>query len=250
MKRNILSTNDAPLSSQPGIILAGTTKNNQSIFELKNRVTDYICPKIVKVYDERDILASDVPSTQFTEDVKSVIMFRGLEQGEETDGQTFLADKRFGISINDQMFEPSRDVTRAEYVKMLVRSLSCRYAYIGTDSGFNDVDQDKWYAEYITFGVRNGWMNGYDDGGFHPDAPITRAEAAKILTNAIKLQTSSSSSSFIDVTDTSDFTPYIEALRSNKILLGTTTKTFEPDKNIPRTEVSRIIYRTFLGGVR
>jgi large repetitive protein len=177
-------------------------------------------------------------------------MYRGIEKTEASSGQTFLEYRKFGVAINDTAFEPTRPVTRAEYVKMLVRSLSCRYAYIGTDSGFNDVDQNKWYAEYIAFGVRNGWMNGYEDGGFHPDAPITRAEAAKILTNAIKLQTSKASSSFTDVTDVSDFTPYIEALRSNKILLGTTVKTFEPDKNIPRTEVSRIIYRTFLGGVR
>lgn len=94
-------------------------------------------------------------------------------------------------------------------------------------------------------------MNGYADGTFHPDAPITRAEAAKILTNAIHLEKNpNGTSSFTDVTPTDTFAPYIEALRDNKIIGGTTATTYDPNRNIPRTEVSRIIYRTFLGGQR
>jgi S-layer homology domain len=202
-------------------MLAGTTKNNQSIFEVKNRVTDYICPKIVKVYNLDEILATDIPSAVFTDDVSSVLMFRGLEKDEETTGiQTIKTYRNDGVAINKSTFEPSRLVTRAEYVKMLVRSLSCRYAFLGTDSGFNDVNKDAWYAEYITFGVKNGWMGGYSDGGFHPDAPITRAEAAKILSNAIKLEKNPNGvSSFVDVPNNSVFNPYIEALKDNKIIL-------------------------------
>ena len=204
----------------------------------------------MKVYDEQKIKASDIPTVQFTDDVKALIMFRGLEKDETSLGQTFLEYKKFGVAINDAAFEPSRAVTRAEYVKMIVRALSCRYTYIGTDSGFPDVSPDAWYAEYITFGVRNGWMNGYADGDFRPDALITRAEAAKILANAIKLSKSSKNSSFIDLSNTNTFVPYIEALKDKNIINGTSLTTFDPDRNIPRTEVSRIIYKTFLGGKR
>ena len=92
-------------------------------------------------------------------------------------------------------------------------------------------------------------MSGYPDGTFHPDPPITRAEVAKILVNAIKLEKNpNGTSSFADVAATSDFAPYIEALKDNKIISGTTSTTYDPNRNIPRTEVSRIIYRTFLGG--
>jgi hypothetical protein len=179
-------------------------------------------------------------------------MFRGLEKWEIKTGQSFTEYKRFGIALNDTLFEPERNVTRAEYVKMIVRALSCRYSFVGTDSGFKDVDQNKWYAEYITFWVRNGWMNGYGDGTFRPDAPITRAEAAKILASAIKLNTSNTSdtSSFKDIPTNSTFIPYIEALRDTKIIGWTSATTFNPNANIKRTEVSRIIYKTFLGGKR
>lgn len=128
--------------------LAGTT---YLVYELKDRVTDTICPRIVKMYDESSLQATDISRTNFSEDIHSVLMFRGLEQGEEASGATFTAYRRSAIALNDRSFEPTRSVTRAEFVKMLVRSLSCRYTFSGTDSGFSDVDTNMWYAEYITF---------------------------------------------------------------------------------------------------
>ena len=46
---------------------------------------------------------------------------------------------------------------------MLVRALSCRYTFSGTDSGFSDVAENQWYAEYITFATKNKWIDGYAD---------------------------------------------------------------------------------------
>lgn len=175
-------------------------------------------------------------------------MFRGLEIGEPTDAQTLQTYKDQGIAINDIRFEPDRNVTRAEFVKMLVRSLSCRYTFEGTDSHFGDIGSDRWYAEYITFAVNHHWINGYGDGTFRPDAPISRAEAAKILANAIQLPNDpKAQTSFIDIPKTSTFVPYIEALKSKKIVSGKTRTLYEPDAKISRTEVSRLIYKTFLG---
>jgi len=175
-------------------------------------------------------------------------MFRGLETDEVVNGQTFEEYKKSGIVINDQLFEPTRNVTRAEYTKMLVRALSCRYQKEGTNTPFSDVAETMWYAEYINFATNHGWINGYGDGTFRPDAPITRAEAAKILANAIQLEKSTQNSSFADVPNSSVFTSYIEALKENKVISGRTPTTYAPNDYIPRTEVSRIIYRTFLGG--
>ena len=92
------------------------------------------------------------------------------------------------------------------------------------------------------------WINGYDDGDFRPNSPITRAEAAKILTNAIKLPIAKNPvSSFLDLSSTSVFVPYIETLRSKNIISGKSKTTYDPNGNISRAEVSRLIYKTFLG---
>jgi hypothetical protein len=143
------------LSSQSLVTpLTEKTLTNQSIYELKDRVTSYVCPKIVLVYKEKQLTPSDIPSSEFADDIKSLLMFRGLEDNETMSGQTYLEYKKFGVALNDDTFEPFRDVTRAEYVKMIIRSLSCRYTFLGIDSGFPDVERDRWYAEYITFAVQ------------------------------------------------------------------------------------------------
>ena len=121
--------------------------SNQNVYTIENRITDYICPKIVQVYGEDQLLAKDLGSSVFSDDMKSVLMYRGLEKDE------------FGIAINDYQFEPNRNVTRAEYIKMLVRALSCRYQKEGTNTPFSDVESTKWYAEYINFATNHGWIN-------------------------------------------------------------------------------------------
>lgn len=76
-----------------------------------------------------------------------------------------------------------------------------------------------WYAEYITFAVKNGWINGYSDGTFRPNRLITRAEAAKILARAIKLRIPPRTvSTFIDVPEANVFIPYIESLKDKRII--------------------------------
>lgn len=179
------------------------------------------------------------------------MMFRGMEKDEMNLGQTYEEYKKYGVVNNVTQFQPNRNVTRAEFVKMLVRSLSCRYTYLGKDTPFPDVDKNMWYAEYIKFAVENKWINGYKDGTFRPNAPITRDEAAKILARAIQLDTSnmkSANSSFSDVPNTSEFIPYIETLKSHGVMKGRNSNTFAPKEFIPRTETSRMIYRTFFGG--
>ncbi len=236
------------LPTQTYVNLDSTLREGYQVYTLSERVTDYVCPQLVQVYSLGDLKTQDIPSGDFTDDIKALIMFRGLETNEKIIGQTFSDSQQFGVALNADKFEPYRPVTRAEFVKMLVRSLSCRYSFVGTDSKFPDIEKSMWYAEYITFAVKNGWISGYSDGTFRPNAAITRAEAAKILARAIKLKIPPrTTSSFVDVPKTSVFVPYIETLRINKIIEGKTISTFEPNANIVRTEASRIIYKTFLG---
>jgi S-layer homology domain len=230
-----------------------TGKKNADGYErytIKNRITDVVCPEIVKVFGKENILASDIPSN-FSDDVNAVLMFRWIEKDEKNTNQvTFAEYKKWGVGINDESYEPSRNVTRAEFVKMLVRSLSCRYVYEGDTTPFSDISPDMWYAEYINYAVNHNWLSGYADGTFRPDSPITRGEAAKILANAIELETDISISSFQDVPSTSVFVPYIEALKSSSVVSWKTPTTYEPNSYITRAEVARIIYKTFLGGER
>ena len=245
-------TPEGTLSTQHGVTPNNqTTPSGQKIYNLSGRITDYICPAIVQAYPYNELVVQDISNSSFQDDISALMMFRGMEKDEMNLGQTYEEYKKYGVVNNVTQFQPSRNVTRAEFVKMLVRSLSCRYTYLGKDTPFPDVDKNMWYAEYIKFAVENKWINGYKDGTFRPNAPITRDEAAKILARAIQLDTSntkSANSSFSDVPNTSEFIPYIETLKFHGVMKGRNSNTFAPKEFIPRTETSRMIYRTFFGG--
>ena len=81
----------------------------------------------------------------------------------------------------DGTFLPNNNITRAEFATIAARFLSD--TYVGPDL-FTDID-GHWAAEYINRAANAGWINGYPDGSFRPDAYITRAEAMTLVNNML-----------------------------------------------------------------
>ncbi len=81
----------------------------------------------------------------------------------------------------DGTFQPSREITRAEFVTMAV---ACDTVSEFVPS-FPDVKTGSWAAPYIATAAARGWISGYPDGKFHPDDKITRAQAVTILNNML-----------------------------------------------------------------
>ncbi len=83
-------------------------------------------------------------------------------------------------------------------------------------------------------------MNGYPDGGFYPDEPVTRAQFAKIAVNASKYKNMVSlgmaTSPFADVTYSHWAAPYIKAASANKLILGYPDSTFLPENTVTLAE--------------
>jgi hypothetical protein len=48
-------------------------------------------------------------------------------------------------------------------------------------TNFTDVPSGEWYTDKIQWGSNLGIIDGYPDLNFHPNSPITRAEAIKIF---------------------------------------------------------------------
>lgn len=249
---NQLSFNSATepvqiFSSQAPLIPSWTDSQDHPIFTLETQVTTTICSNLVQMYTEEEIATMDIEQGD-ADAIKAIIMFRGIEKDGSWSEQAFQSYKNSGIAINDEYFEPLRNVTRAEYIKMLVRSLSCRYTYMGNESWFQDVEKDAWHAEYITFAIKNNWIQWYEDGTFRPDNFITRAESAKILANAINLVINDTIfSDFSDINEKNVFINYINAIKNVGIMNGIDNN-FMPDEYISRKDVARIFYRTFLNG--
>lgn len=145
----------------------------------------------------------------------------------------------FVSGYGDGSFRPGRNVTRAEFLRMLVSALCTDFdpaADYGTCS-FSDIPLGKWYESYVAYAEREELVHGYSDGTFHPDEPITRAEASVMVASALKLNLESSADpGFTDLETGNNATPYIIALTDNGILHGYSDGTFRPRNNISRSE--------------
>ena len=82
----------------------------------------------------------------------------------------------------DGRFDPDTPITRAEFTALAMRALGAEPGY---GVSFTDIYGHR-YSGYISSAVTLGVINGYGDGSFRPDAPITRAEAAKIMNRILK----------------------------------------------------------------
>ncbi len=83
-------------------------------------------------------------------------------------------------------FQPEKEVTRGEFVTMLVRALELptREALEYTEYG---EDVPGWLQPYLAAAVRSGLMAGLPEERFAPAEPITGAEAAVMIQNALDL---------------------------------------------------------------
>lgn len=88
-----------------------------------------------------------------------------------------MSNGKYVTGYPDGSFGGDRQITRAEFVAMAARFMDAKAA----DVKFTDVSSSHWAYSYISTAVSYGWLEGYSDGSFKPEQPITRAEAMTII---------------------------------------------------------------------
>ena len=100
-----------------------------------------------------------------------------------------------GIFIGEQLagkpcFHPDKEVTRGEFVTMLVKALDIPAEEDASLTGYTD-EIPLWLQPYLAAAVRSGLTAGLPEQEvFGANTPITGAEAAVILQNALDLTVS------------------------------------------------------------
>ncbi|NEW08887.1 S8 family serine peptidase [Paenibacillus sp. SYP-B3998] len=84
----------------------------------------------------------------------------------------------------DGTFGPDRTLTRMEMTQMLARSMNMTGKRRG-NSPFSDVSESYWGVGILKQMSADGWIGGYPDGTFHPDAQASRAEFATMLAKVL-----------------------------------------------------------------
>jgi hypothetical protein len=93
-----------------------------------------------------------------------------------------LTDYGFMNGYPDGSFRPDRAITRAEFAAMAARyfGIERSSSVAPIEEHFSDID-NSWARSTIEEVYRYGITNGYADGTFKPDDPISRAEAVTLI---------------------------------------------------------------------
>lgn len=101
--------------------------------------------------------------------------------------------------IGNDQFAPNRTITRAEFTV-----IAMRFANVSADvtNPFTDISTNDWFYTAVTSAVSYGWINGYSDGSFRPQATITRAEVVTIVNRMLNR---TADRNFVDSNATAQF---------------------------------------------
>ena len=149
-----------------------------------------------------------------------------------------------GRQVGDKvLIQPEANVTRAEVVTVFFRLLTdeSRDKYWSSTNDFTDVAATSWFNNAVSTMTRAGVINGYPDGTFHPNDPITRAELATIAVRFFELQ--KSDKNIFSDTEGHWAVQFINAAAENNLITGYPDGTFKPNQNIIRAEFITVVNR-------
>lgn len=130
------------------------------------------------------LLDQDVAVTETFSDVPADAWY--------ADAVNTLATLGMVTGVGDGRYDPDSQITRAEFTAIAMRFADLE---TGGDNIFSDVAESAWYYDYVIGSIQYGWITGYPDGTFRPDATITRAEVTTIVNRMLGR---SADESFID----------------------------------------------------
>ncbi len=159
----------------------------------KSYIERLVSRGIVQGYSDESFLPND--SVNRAEMVKIALLANergmgpsGVSPFEDVPAESWAAPyiqraKDLGIIYGywgNKFFEPWAAANRAMAIKVLVESGGINVSGYRGQSPFPDVPSSSWMAPYIAWAKANSIVNGYADGNFGPNNPVTRAEIAKI----------------------------------------------------------------------
>lgn len=149
---------------------------------------------------------------------------------------------------SDQLFVEKALNAGTYYIKLQANQWFMSQMYrlkIGSNtlvSGFADIE-GHWAQDAISKLTEQGVISGYGNYRFAPNQSITRAEAATVLTRALKL-TKSKELKFSDMDASHWAYDFVAKALQADIVAGYPNGTFGPDRTLTRMEMTQMLARS------
>lgn len=152
--------------------------------------------------------------------------------------------------VDDENFEPQRNITRAEFLKMIIMAFEVKTGSLTDD--FNDVSPDDWYYDYVIAGKNAGIVTGDENGNFNPNSNISRQDMSAMLYRCMLESGYSfddSAKAFNDDESINDYAhDAVSKLSGSGIVNGYDDNTFRPFGLATRAEAAKMIYGGMMKG--
>jgi len=159
-----------------------------------------------------------------------------------------LAEKGIVSGDGNGSFNPNDNVTREQFVKMIVSAMGIEVKK--SKNMFDDVNKDSWYADYVLSAYNEGVVFGVSDTEFGIGSLIKRQDMAVIAYRALKSKTLEHTREAVAFADADMIKDYakeaIEKLYMAGVVNGMGDNCFNPDSTATRAESAMIIYNLFV----
>ena len=149
--------------------------------------------------------------------------------------------------VGGNMFAPAKNITRAEFVKILAGVAGATSSQLSGSTKFTDVQSDSWYAGYVAWAVNNGITSGTSNTTFSPNANITREQMATMIYRFANSKgiTLPKTETAINFTDANTFSSWavsaISAMQRAGIINGFDDDSFAPAYYATREQACKML---------
>lgn len=161
----------------------------------------------------------------------------------------YLSEKEYVKGKAAGLFAPDDNVTRAEFVTILMRSMELSLE--DPTGAFDDVAVTDWFYPYVAKAAGLGLVKGKDEKHFCPDDFITREEMA-VLVYRFAVYTerqfeTGETAAFADAAHIADYAKEaVEVLSANGIINGIGGGYFDPQGVSTRAMAAQMVYRIII----
>ena len=150
----------------------------------------------------------------------------------------------------DGTFRPDRSVTRAEFSVIMNRVLGLQsntwggiQNAISNPVSFQDVPATSWYGPAVRNCVRAGIIAGYDSEHFGPEDPVTRQQAAVILSRSYGLLKVGGRSRFADDGNIAEYAVgFVKSMVTAGYMTGMGSNLFQPKTDMTRAQMVTMLH--------
>lgn len=187
-----------------------------------------------------------VPGGNITDEKDKLMSFADINEAKwAREAIESLVAKNVIKGYEDGDFKPNANITREEFVKIVVGAFGVEVT--DGESVFDDVSNDSWAKDYITAAKNAKIINGISENIFGLGRNITREDMAVMLVNAYEAKIRAINDGMHAFADDAQIADYAKSavakLYGAGVISGYEDGTFLPKNNATRAEAAQMVYK-------